>query len=85
MILTNKGDWVVDGEAGVMKGGAFWEGHWPDDDKLLKQVIRNVFPSSNRGKRPMWAYVMDRFAVGSSVAIALCRRYGFDPDATKGV
>lgn len=54
-----------------------------EEEDLIRQVVRNVQgPSKYRYKHgtPRWALVRDAFGVGSGVANALCRRYGFDPD-----
>lgn len=54
-----------------------------EEEDLIRQVVRNVQgPSKYRNKHgtPRWALVRDAFGVGSGVANALCRRYGFDPD-----
>lgn len=37
-----------------------------------------------RKRRPKWAHVKDVFAVGSTSAAYLCRRFGFDPDDQTG-
>lgn len=54
-----------------------------EEEDLIRQAVRNVRgPSKYRNKYgvPRWALVRDAFGVGSGVATALCRRYGFDPD-----
>lgn len=54
-----------------------------EEEDLIRQVVINVQgPSKYRNKygTPRWALVRDAFGVGSGVATALCRRYGFDPD-----
>lgn len=54
-----------------------------EEEDLIERVVRNVQgPSKYRNKygTPRWALVRDAFGVGSGVATALCRRYGFDPD-----
>lgn len=51
--------------------------------ELVGGVVRNVQgPSKYRHKHgtPRWVLVRDAFAVGSGVANALCREFGFDPD-----
>ena len=53
-----------------------WEPHWPSDEVLLSRAVRGVEPD---GVRQRWALVRDRFAVGSTVAHALCVRFGVDP------
>lgn len=54
-----------------------------EEEDLIGRVVRNVQgPSKYRCKHgtPRWVLVRDAFGVGSGVANALCRRYGFDPD-----
>lgn len=54
-----------------------------EEEDLIRRAVRNVKgPSKYRSKHgsPRWALVRDAFGVGSGVATALCRRYGFDPD-----
>jgi hypothetical protein len=54
-----------------------------DERDLIRQAIRNVKgPSKYRSKYgvPRWSLVRDTFCVGSGVATALCREFGFDPD-----
>lgn len=50
------------------------------DDELLRRAVRFA------GKRghPKVAAVMDAFALGSTYAYQLCRRYGVDPDEVPG-
>ena len=52
------------------------------DAKLLERAVRNARDrSSNKGVRhPRWVAVMDAFALGSTYAHQLCRRFGLDPD-----
>lgn len=49
------------------------------DVKLLERAVRNARPN-RRGKAPRWVGVMDAFALGSTYAKLLCRRFGLDPD-----
>lgn len=54
-----------------------------EEEDLIERVVRNVKgPSKYRSKYGVarWVLVRDAFGVGSGVANALCRRYGFDPD-----
>lgn len=54
-----------------------------EERDLIRQVIRNLQgPSRYRSKygTPRWALVRDTFCVGSGVAVALCREFGFDPE-----
>lgn len=51
--------------------------------ELIERVVRNVKgPSKYRSKygTARWVLVKGAFGVGSGVAIALCREFGFDPD-----
>jgi hypothetical protein len=52
------------------------------DEKLLERAVRSCRDrSANKGVRhPRWVAVMDAFALGSSYAHELCRRFGLDPD-----
>lgn len=54
-----------------------WDAHWPSDADMLGRAVRNAGVD---GVRPRWSIVADRLAVGSSVATALCRRFGVNPD-----
>ena len=54
-----------------------------EERDLIRRVIRNLKgPSKYRNKygTARWILVRDAFAVGSGVANALCREFGFDPD-----
>lgn len=54
-----------------------------EERDLIRRVIRNLKgPSKYRSKHgaARWVLVRDAFAVGSGVANALCREFGFDPD-----
>ena len=54
-----------------------------EERDLICGVIRNLRgPSKYRNKHgtARWVLVRDAFAVGSGVANALCREFGFDPD-----
>ena len=46
---------------------------------LTERAVRNAI-SHTAGPSPRWVAVGDTFAVGSTVAIEICRVYGFDPD-----
>lgn len=52
------------------------------DAKLLERAVRsarsNRYPKRRAHSR--WIAVMDMFALGSTFAHQLCRRYGADPD-----
>lgn len=54
-----------------------------DERDLIASAIRSLKgPSKYRSKygAPRWALVRDTFGVGSGVASALCREFGFDPE-----
>ncbi|MBJ2318600.1 hypothetical protein JFT37_08745 [Pseudomonas fluorescens] len=54
-----------------------------DERDLIRSAIRNLKgPSKYRSKygQYRWALVRDAFGVGSGVASALCREFGFDPE-----
>lgn len=46
------------------------------DARLLEWAVRNV----KKPGMPKWVAVRDLFAVGSTSAHAICRRFGVDPD-----
>lgn len=48
---------------------------------LIERVVRGIRrPLKGNPPRPRWAVAMDVFCCGASVAIALCREFGLDPD-----
>lgn len=51
------------------------------DDTLLRRAVISA-RSRDKGhvKHPRWVAVMDAFALGSTYAHQLCRRFGVDPD-----
>ncbi|MEW5700281.1 hypothetical protein [Pseudomonas synxantha] len=54
-----------------------------DERDLIRSAIRSLKgPSKYRYKHGQyrWALVRDAFGVGSGVASALCREFGFDPE-----
>lgn len=54
-----------------------------EERDLIRQAIRNLKgPSKYRSKygATRWSLVRDMFCVGSGVATALCREFGFDPE-----
>lgn len=51
----------------------------PDAD-LLRRVVRHVVRSRPRRKEFAWAAVSEAFALGSTFAMQLCRRFDLDPD-----
>lgn len=46
------------------------------DAGLVERAVRNAHEVG----RPRWATVRQTFAIGSTRASALCRRFGLDPD-----
>ena len=58
-------------------------GHLSDAD-LVERAVRNAGYLITDGEVRRWAAVRDTFAVGSSSAFHLCRRFGLDPDAMVG-
>lgn len=52
------------------------------DDELLRRAVTNARSRRERrgGKQPRWVGVMDTFALGSTYARQLCRRFDLDPD-----
>lgn len=63
--------------------GAGWgidlAGHAFDPADLLRRAVRNIAPGRCGKNGIFWAKVRDTFAVGSTVACALCRWAGLDP------
>lgn len=53
-----------------------------DDVTLLKRAVTNARARDRRKGEghPRWVAVMDVFALGSTYAHELCRRYGLNPD-----
>lgn len=49
---------------------------------LIERAVRNADRPRGRGS-DRWAYVKQTFAVGSTRAKELCRRFNLDPDATQ--
>jgi hypothetical protein len=52
------------------------------DNVLLQRAIKSLINKRGRVKQPLWVSVMDTFALGSTYAGQLCRRFGHDPDMT---
>lgn len=52
------------------------------DEKLLQRAVRNARSNQYRKgqKHARWVAVMDTFALGSTYAHQLCRRFGLAPD-----
>jgi hypothetical protein len=52
------------------------------DEKLLERAVRSARDRRrNKGvKHPRFVAVQDCFALGSTYAAELCRRFGLDPD-----
>jgi len=56
-------------------------GHLFDERDLIGRVMRHATPAKGKHSgEPRWAWVSCTFAVGSTVARALCREHGMDPD-----
>ncbi|HEY4530120.1 MAG TPA: hypothetical protein VIG97_07305 [Luteimonas sp.] len=53
------------------------------DDKILWGVVANAGRLSAKNQY-RWSHVMDATGLGSQSSIALCRRFGFDPDEKVG-
>ena len=49
------------------------------EEELIKRAIRNAVKPVGAER---WVRVKRAFGTGSSVAVAICTKYGFDPDAT---
>jgi len=50
------------------------------DEDLLGRAVRECRRGRGRQKIILWSKVSDRFALGSTYSMELCRRYGLDPD-----
>lgn len=52
------------------------------DEELLRRAVAHARDGLSRKgeKHPRWVAVMDSFALGSTYAHILCKRFGFDPD-----
>lgn len=50
------------------------------DNELLQRVLRSLHRRGRRRRAPLWAIVADEFALGSTYAGQLCRRFELDPD-----
>lgn len=50
------------------------------DNELLGRAVRSCRDPYVRGKHPRWTAVAHTFALGSTYAAQLCRRFGVDPD-----
>ena len=51
------------------------------DNVLLQRVLRNLQTHGrSHEKLPLWSIVSERFALGSTYAEQLCRRFGLNPD-----
>jgi hypothetical protein len=54
-------------------------GHNFQERDLIKRVMMNLTRRS-KAQPQRWIAVRDAFGVGSTVAHALCREFGYDPD-----
>ena len=51
------------------------------DEELLRRAVMNCRRHGVAGRKKLrWVWVHDRFALGSTYAAQLCRRFGLDPD-----
>lgn len=50
------------------------------DDELLGRAVRECRRGRGRAKVFLWSKISDRFALGSTYSMQLCRRFGLDPD-----
>jgi len=50
------------------------------DVELLRRCIGDCRRGRGRHKTYLWSRVSDRFALGSTFSMQLCRRFGFDPE-----
>lgn len=53
------------------------------DAELIRRVIagqRRLPRKLTTRTQPLWAKVGDRFCLGSTYSMQLCRRFGFDPN-----
>lgn len=50
------------------------------DVELLKRAVRNCRRGRGRGKVVLWSIVSERFSLGSTYSLQLCRRFGLDPE-----
>lgn len=51
-----------------------------DDPGLVWRAVMNATKNPRAANHPRWVYMRDAFAVGSTVAKDICRRFGLDPD-----
>lgn len=51
-----------------------------DPNELVGRAVRNAHPQSRQGTRARWAVVAEIFAIGSTRARDLCRRFDVDPE-----
>ena len=54
-------------------------GDYPDE-VLLRRAVGMARRRDERGKHPRWVGVAYVFALGSTYAAQLCRRFGYDPE-----
>lgn len=50
-----------------------------DLEGLVRRAVRNARPRAIGDSEPRWASVGDAFALGSTMATALCRHFELDP------
>lgn len=50
-------------------------------DRLVKNFLRGFRESKRSGHgQYLWAMVSEAFGTGSTVAVMVCRKHGFDPE-----
>lgn len=52
------------------------------DEELIRRAVQ--YPPTGRGEHCRWSLVGAVFSLGSTSSIALCRRFGCDPDDRLG-
>ena len=50
------------------------------DEELVNRAMRNLKSQKIDSEEPRWVCVKNTFGVGSTVARAMCEKYGMDPD-----
>ena len=70
----------ISGPAPATSEGPFGDLHGILAEELLRRAVRNARARHTRRMHSRWVAVMDVFALGSTYANDLCRRFGLDPD-----
>jgi hypothetical protein len=55
-------------------------GHVFEQRDLIERALRNLRRSRGSRSKERWVAVMETFAVGSTVAHALCHEFNLDPE-----